>query len=220
VGRAFQQTLFGDDVGQRVAVSDVYAFEFAPHAYAPARDYDGRFGALRLPQALLRPHRRLRQQRGVRLRLLARHAGAAGAHPFWVRNLVNREGSSFFLQKADGRFYPDFLCQLPGRAGEPRPVRRLHDPGADRRGGWSPASSASPGADTIAIFVIVLLNAAIGFAQEWRAERAMAALRSDGGALGARAPRRRRGDAARPTSWCRATSCCWKPATWCRPICA
>jgi len=32
--------------------------------------------------------------------------------------------------------------------------------------------------DTIAIIVIVLLNAAIGFAQEWRAERAMAALRS------------------------------------------
>lgn len=35
---------------------------------------------------------------------------------FWVRNLVRREGSSFFLQKADGRFYPDFLYQLPGNA--------------------------------------------------------------------------------------------------------
>jgi Ca2+-transporting ATPase len=33
-------------------------------------------------------------------------------------------------------------------------------------------------ADTVAIVVIVLLNAAIGFAQEWRAERAMAALRT------------------------------------------
>lgn len=26
---------------------------------------------------------------------------------------MRREGSSFFLQKADGRFYPDFMCKLP-----------------------------------------------------------------------------------------------------------
>ena len=31
-----------------------------------------------------------------------------GRMHFWVRNLVRRAGSSFFLQKADGRFYPDF----------------------------------------------------------------------------------------------------------------
>lgn len=31
---------------------------------------------------------------------------------FWVRNLVRKTACSFFLQKADGRFYPDFLCKL------------------------------------------------------------------------------------------------------------
>jgi len=36
----------------------------------------------------------------------------AGRIRFWLRNLVNRGGGSFFLQKANGRFYPDFVCAL------------------------------------------------------------------------------------------------------------
>ena len=59
-----------------------------------------------------------------------------GRIEFWVRNLVRREGSSFFLQKADGRFYPDFLCQLPGNAERPGPVLAVEYKGADR---WSAA---------------------------------------------------------------------------------
>ena len=51
---------------------------------------------------------------------------------FWVRNLVRREGGSFFLQKADGRFYPDFLCQLPGSG----PVLAIEYKGGDR---WTAA---------------------------------------------------------------------------------
>jgi len=59
-----------------------------------------------------------------------------GRIQFWVRNLVRREGSSFFLQKADGRFYPDFLCQLPG-AGDQQGVRlAIEYKGADR---WTDA---------------------------------------------------------------------------------
>ncbi|MBI4988572.1 MAG: cation-translocating P-type ATPase [Rhodocyclales bacterium] len=46
-------------------------------------------------------------------------------------------------------------------------------------------------ADTLAIVVIVLLNASIGFAQEWRAQRAMAALRK----MAAHSARVRRGGA-------------------------
>lgn len=55
---------------------------------------------------------------------------------FWVRNLVRREGSSFFLQKADGRFYPDFLCQLPGAEGQPGSILAVEYKGADR---WTAA---------------------------------------------------------------------------------
>ena len=55
---------------------------------------------------------------------------------FWVRNLVRREGSSFFLQKADGRFYPDFLCQLPDREEKPGPVLVVEYKGAN---GWAAA---------------------------------------------------------------------------------
>lgn len=29
-----------------------------------------------------------------------------------MRNLVRKNGASFFLQKATGRFYPDFICLL------------------------------------------------------------------------------------------------------------
>ncbi|MCM8626882.1 site-specific DNA-methyltransferase [Accumulibacter sp.] len=49
-GKAFQQTLFGDDAAARVAVTDGYAFEFHAQAYAPSRDYDGRFGHFDFPE--------------------------------------------------------------------------------------------------------------------------------------------------------------------------
>lgn len=31
---------------------------------------------------------------------------------FWVRNLVKRDGTSFFLQTSHDKFYPDFVCKL------------------------------------------------------------------------------------------------------------
>lgn len=138
VGKSFQQVLFGGDAASRVAVTDQYAFEFHSQAYAPSRDYDwaksiygnfdfrkhfyGRIGDFDSKEEF---------ECACQLDTLAQQ----GRLKFWVRNLVRCEGSSFFLQKADGRFYPDFLCQLPDSAGQSGPVLAVEYKGADRWNG-------------------------------------------------------------------------------------
>lgn len=114
VSRAYQQALFADGREDRVATSDAFAFEFHPQAYAPSRDYDGkthgtwdfrkhfygRIGDFDSKEEF---------ECAVHLDKLAQQ----GRLKYWVRNLVNKPGCAFFLQKATGRFWPDFVCELP-----------------------------------------------------------------------------------------------------------
>ena len=115
VNRAYQQALFGAGREARVVVGEDFLFEFDPQGYAPSRDYNphkseygnwdfrkhfhGRIGDFDSKEEF---------ECAVQLDMLAQ----AGRIRFWVRNLVNRGGGSFFLQKANGRFYPDFVCAL------------------------------------------------------------------------------------------------------------
>lgn len=132
VGAAFQQALFGDDAASRVTVSDLYAFEFHPHAYAPSRDYDDRFGKFEFRQHFYGRMGDFDSKEEFECACWLDMQAQKGRIKFWVRNLVRREGSSFFLQKADGRFYPDFVCQLPGSDDQPGPVLIVEYKGADR----------------------------------------------------------------------------------------
>jgi type III restriction enzyme len=135
VGRAFQQTLFGDGAAARVAVTDRHAFEFPPHAYAPSRDYDGRFGHFDFRGHFYGRIGDFDSREEFECACWLDTQAQQGRIRFWVRNLVRREGCSFSLQKADGRFYPDFLCQLPGSADRPGPVLAVEYKGADRWAG-------------------------------------------------------------------------------------
>ena len=67
--------------------------------------------------------------------MLAGCPGATGRIQFWVRHLVRREGSWFFVQNADGRFYRDYLCQLPGIEGQRGAALAVEYKGADRSAG-------------------------------------------------------------------------------------
>jgi len=138
VDGAFQQALFGDDAVSRVAVSDQYSFEFHSRAYAPSRDYDGRTSAYGNFDFRKHYYGRIGDfdsKEEFECACWLDIQAQQGRIQFWVRNLVRREGSSFFLQKADGRFYPDFLCQLPGGADQPGTVLAVEYKGADRWAG-------------------------------------------------------------------------------------
>ena len=116
VNKAYQQTLFGDDSNQRIAVSDQYLFEFHPQAYAPSRDYDprdSRFGYFEFRKHFYGRIGDFDSKEEFDCACWLDIQAQQGRISYWVRNLVRREGCSFFLQKADGRFYPDFLCKLP-----------------------------------------------------------------------------------------------------------
>ncbi|MCP5545171.1 MAG: DEAD/DEAH box helicase family protein [Akkermansiaceae bacterium] len=110
---AYQTALFGDEREERVKVDGSYNFEFHPDAYAPDRDYDGRFG-----EADFRHHYYPRigdfdsKEEYLCACELEKWA-ARGSIKFWVRNLVRKPCCSFFLQTAESRFFPDFVCMLP-----------------------------------------------------------------------------------------------------------
>jgi type III restriction enzyme len=135
VGKAYQEALFGDDAATRAAVTDRYTVNFDAQTYAPTRDYDpltsscGPFPFRRHFYSRIGDFDSWEEfECACHLDILAQQ----GRIQFWVRNLVRREGGSFFLQKANGRFHPDFLCQLPGVEGQPGPILAVEYKGADR----------------------------------------------------------------------------------------
>lgn len=117
VKQAYQKTLFDEGRESRVKVDDSYRFEFHPQAYAPSRDYDGRtslFGHFAFRKHYYGRIGDFDSKEEWECAVWLDMQAQQGRIDFWVRNLVRKEACSFFLQKADGRFYPDFLCRLPG----------------------------------------------------------------------------------------------------------
>ena len=114
VSAAYQQALFGEGRDARLATSDAFAFAFNPQAYAPNRDYDGRFGQWDFRKHFYGRIGDFDSKEEFECAVQLDKLGQQGRLKYWVRNLVNKPGCAFFLQKATGRFWPDFVCALPG----------------------------------------------------------------------------------------------------------
>ena len=112
VNQAYQETLFGEGYVDRVQVNDNYLFVFNPQAYAPSSDYDNRFGHFDFRKHYYGRIGDFDSKEEFECAVWLDMQAQKGEIEFWVRNLVRKEACSFFLQKADGRFYPDFICQL------------------------------------------------------------------------------------------------------------
>ncbi len=113
VGAAYQQTLFADGRDDRVRVGGEFTIDFDPDAYAPAADYDDRYGAYDFRHHYYGRIGDFDSREEFKCACWLDQQAERGSIRFWVRNLVRKPGASFFLQKADGRFYPDFVCLLP-----------------------------------------------------------------------------------------------------------
>jgi type III restriction enzyme len=110
---AFQKSLFGEGAEERISVGDEYVFTFNPYAYAPNRDYAGEYGPYDFRHHYYSRIGDFDSKEEFECAVWLDQQAEKGRIEFWVRNLVRREGSSFSLQKADGKFYPDFICKLP-----------------------------------------------------------------------------------------------------------
>lgn len=112
VNQAYQHTLFEDGYQNRVQVSNEHEFVFHDKAYAPSSDYDGRYGNFQFRNHYYGRIGDFDSKEEWECAVWLDMQAQQGNIDFWVRNLVPKEACSFYLQKADGRFYPDFVCQL------------------------------------------------------------------------------------------------------------
>lgn len=136
VDLAFQRVFFDDPISSRVTVGDLYhpelVFQFRSEIYSPPREYNNRYGNYVFQHHYYRRIGDFDSMEEFRCACYLDELASKGKIEFWLRNLVRREGCSFFLQKASGRFYPDFLCQLPGNGSQPGPILAVEYKGSDR----------------------------------------------------------------------------------------
>ena len=104
--RAYQQCLFGLD-SAKIEVNPELCFSFVEEKYAPNWYYEGDF---KFRKHYFKAIGELKSE-GEELECAIFLDGLSQIK-YWVRNLERRRDTSFWLQTATDRFYPDFIAKL------------------------------------------------------------------------------------------------------------
>lgn len=104
----YNDSLFGND--NNACLSDQFVYSFNPNHY-PSRPpyYSGRYKFQKhyYPQNLIEDLKGSGEEYEC-----AKAIDGLPEVKYWIRNLVKRDQASFWLPLAQGKFYPDFICEL------------------------------------------------------------------------------------------------------------
>jgi type III restriction enzyme len=128
---AYQETLFSSE-SKNVLFNDNYYFEFHPQIYSPTKYYDAntsKYGHYSFEHHYYGQIGDFDSKEEFECACRLDQLATKQKVQFWVRNLVSTR--SFFLQKSNGRFHPDFICVLPDES-----ILIVEYKGADR---WNAA---------------------------------------------------------------------------------
>jgi len=112
INEAYQQTLFGEDTKSKINVDSTFVYSFNQYAYAPSNDYKDDYGPYDFSHHYYGRIGDFDSKEEFECAVWLDQQAEKGKIEYWVRNLVKKEGCSFSFQKADGKFYPDFVCKL------------------------------------------------------------------------------------------------------------
>lgn len=113
VNLAYQKTLFGDESAVTVTVGgEELIFDFPQYGYAPNRAYGGQYGPAHFRKHYYAQVGDFDSKEEFECACELDKLAQQGKIEFWVRNLERKPMCAFFLQKADGKFWPDFVCKL------------------------------------------------------------------------------------------------------------
>ncbi len=111
--QAYDQFLFDVQNRENVRLDSRYTYDFTAHSYAPKRPYQLKTGGYNFQKHFYEAIGDFDSSEEHACAEYIDQLAVKGRIKHWVRNLEGNVLGAYSLPMASGKFYPDFVCQLP-----------------------------------------------------------------------------------------------------------